>query len=108
MVYEFNGPWGWSHKGFGARRRYMNSLGYRTGGAGENVKMGGYPEAAIKAWMNSRGHRRNILRGGYNVEAISLAMGSYSRPMYCQMMMHIKDYDPKENYDKPAIPKRIK
>ena len=59
--------------------------------------MGHYPDAAIKAWMASPGHRANILRNGLNVEAISLAMkGSYT-PAYCMMMTGIRNYDPKEN-----------
>jgi uncharacterized YkwD family protein len=51
---------------YGSPFQMMKSLGisYRT--AGENIAMGyGSPEAVVRAWMNSEGHRANILNRSY-------------------------------------------
>ncbi|MFD3449836.1 SH3 domain-containing protein [Microbacteriaceae bacterium 4G12] len=43
---------------------HSNSITYRM--AGENIAMGQpTPEEVVKAWMNSPGHRANILKDGY-------------------------------------------
>lgn len=51
------------HDGFTGRLR-RSALGYAAGG--ENVAAGqDSPEAVLQAWMNSEGHRNNILNAAY-------------------------------------------
>ncbi|MCD0442717.1 CAP domain-containing protein [Glycomyces sp. A-F 0318] len=52
-----------------------NEQGY-DGGVGENIAYG-YPdaEAVMEGWMNSEGHRANILNCGYSV----IGVGAYDR-----------------------------
>ncbi len=38
------------------------------------------PEAVVNAWMNSPGHRANILNGSFRVAGVALAYGSVSSP----------------------------
>jgi uncharacterized protein YkwD len=57
----------------------MQSLGmsYRT--AGENIAMGqSTPQAVVNAWMNSEGHRANILSTSYTQIGVGyVANGNY-------------------------------
>lgn len=52
-------------------------VAYRT--AGENIAMGyATPEAVVRAWMNSSGHRANILNASYTRIGVGyVADGSY-------------------------------
>ncbi len=51
----------------------MRDAGYPSPG-GENIAKGQRtPEAVMKAWMNSDGHRRNILNCGFTVIGVGLA-----------------------------------
>jgi uncharacterized protein YkwD len=47
---------------------------------GENLEWGtgslATPRGAVKAWMNSPGHRANILRGGYRELGVGIALGT--------------------------------
>ena len=64
---------------YGSPFDMMKSLGitYRT--AGENIAMGYHtPEAVVKAWMNSKGHRDNILNASYTEIGVGyIANGGY-------------------------------
>lgn len=62
-----------SHDNMLTRWKWMKALGYKAVGVAENVamNMGGTPlEAAAMAvnqWINSPGHRRNMLRPTFNM-----------------------------------------
>ncbi len=44
----------------------LDEIGYRYGYAGENIAYGqSTPEEVVNAWMNSQGHRENILNANY-------------------------------------------
>ena len=44
----------------------MEDAGYQWGSAGENIAAGySTPQAVVNGWMNSAGHRQNILSPGY-------------------------------------------
>ncbi|MBE7003315.1 MAG: hypothetical protein E7425_03395 [Ruminococcaceae bacterium] len=64
---------------YGTPFQLMKSQGitYRT--AGENIAMGyRTPEAVVNAWMNSPGHRANILNASYTTLGVGyVADGSY-------------------------------
>ncbi len=67
----------------GDRARYV---GYSFGRLAENVALG-YPnaETVVQGWMNSSGHRRNILDGGVEETGIGIARSSAGGLFYCQV-----------------------
>jgi uncharacterized protein YkwD len=62
----------------------LTSVGYLNGGddwvVGENIGWGqgplSTPRAMVEAWMNSSGHRRNILSADYGEIGLGLALGT--------------------------------
>jgi uncharacterized protein YkwD len=62
----------------------LTSVGYLNGGddwvVGENIGWGqgplSTPRAMVEAWMNSSGHRRNILAADYAEVGLGLALGT--------------------------------
>jgi uncharacterized protein YkwD len=66
------------------RTGYLN--GARRWKVAENIAWGtnwlASPRAIMKAWMNSPGHRANILEGGYREIGIGVATGSGRRAIY--------------------------
>ena len=67
----------------GDRARYV---GYPYGRLAENVALG-YPnaETVVEGWMNSTGHRRNILDGSVVETGIAVARSSAGGLYYCQV-----------------------
>ena len=64
----------------------MKSFGisYRT--AGENIAKGYYSaESVVNGWMNSSGHRANILNGSFNKIGVGYAVGKNGTPYWTQM-----------------------
>jgi uncharacterized protein YkwD len=60
------------------------AAGY-PGGVGENIAMGyRTPEDVMRGWMNSDGHRRNILNCRYLVIGVGLAYDARGRPYWTQ------------------------
>jgi uncharacterized protein YkwD len=54
----------------------LRAAGYRFSAAAENTGRGfGSPERAVEWWMNSRGHRANILMRGVGEIGVGVAMG---------------------------------
>ena len=64
---------------YGSPFDLMKSQGIRYRTAGENIAMGyATPEAVVNAWMNSSGHRANILNASYTKIGVGyVASGSY-------------------------------
>jgi uncharacterized protein YkwD len=67
----------------GDRARFV---GYPFGRLSENVALG-YPNAAtvVQGWMNSRGHRHNILDTGVIETGIGIARAADGGVYYCQV-----------------------
>jgi len=67
----------------GDRARYV---GYPFGRLAENVALG-YPnaETVVQGWMNSSGHRRNILDATVEETGIGIARSSAGGLYYCQV-----------------------
>ena len=67
----------------GDRARYV---GYTYGRIAENVALG-YPnaETVVEGWMNSTGHRRNILDGSVVETGIAISRSSAGGLYYCQV-----------------------
>jgi uncharacterized YkwD family protein len=61
-------------------------LSYRT--AGENIAMGQKtPEEVVTAWMNSEGHRRNILDSNFTKIGVGVAKNSKNQIYWTQMFI---------------------
>ena len=62
----------------------MKSFGITYNTAGENIAMGySTPEAVVDAWMNSEGHRANILNSSYKEIGVGyIADGNYWTQMF--------------------------
>ena len=67
----------------GDRAQYV---GYSFGRIAENVALG-YPnaETVVEGWMNSRGHRQNILDAGVIETGIAVARSVTGGLYYCQV-----------------------
>ncbi len=65
---------GWSRTQANSRRMYHSTMGYP-----ENVAMGQRnPESVMSAWMNSPGHRANILNGSYSAIGVGAVQNGSS------------------------------
>ena len=64
---------------YGSPFDLMKAQGIRYRTAGENIAMGyATPEAVVSAWMNSSGHRANILNASYTKIGVGyVANGNY-------------------------------
>jgi uncharacterized protein YkwD len=63
----------------------IQNAGYLFSSAGENVAYGfGDAAAVMSGWMNSEGHRQNILNPNYKEIGIGYAQGADGRPYWTQ------------------------
>lgn len=60
-------------------------ISYKT--AGENIAGNSSNSAAVTAWMNSEGHRANILNSSYNYTGIGVVKSPKYGKMYVQMFI---------------------
>lgn len=69
---------------YGSPFDMMKQFGITYRAAGENIAMGQQsPEAVVKAWMNSEGHRANILNKSYTHIGVGhVANGNYWTQMF--------------------------
>ncbi|WP_144542666.1 SafA/ExsA family spore coat assembly protein [Cytobacillus oceanisediminis] len=73
---------------YGSPFDMMKSFGitYRT--AGENIAAGQKtPQEVVKAWMNSEGHRKNILSANYTEIGVGYTQGGYYGHYWTQMFI---------------------
>jgi uncharacterized protein YkwD len=63
----------------------MRQFGISFKTAGENIAGNSTEEGATKAWMNSEGHRKNILNGNFNYTGI----GIYQSPKYGKILVQM-------------------
>lgn len=62
---------------YGSPFTMMQTFGLRFSAAGENIAYGQQtPQAVMNAWMNSAGHRANILSGSYTYIGVGAAKNS--------------------------------
>ena len=57
---------------YGSPFDMMRAYGVSFNTAGENIAGNSTIEGAVKAWMNSDGHRKNILNSAYNYTGIGM------------------------------------
>ena len=60
-------------------------ISYKT--AGENLAGNSSNSSAVTAWMNSEGHRANILNGSFNYTGVGVVNGSKYGKIYVQMFI---------------------
>jgi uncharacterized protein YkwD len=71
----------WSGKQANQRRMYHSGGPY-----GENVAYGQRdPAEVMRAWMNSPGHRANILNGRYSTIGVGVVVAASGQPYYTQV-----------------------
>jgi len=72
---------------YGTPFQMLNSfkVSYKT--AGENIAGNSSNSAAVTAWMNSSGHKANILNGNFNYTGIGVVNGSKYGKIYVQMFI---------------------
>jgi uncharacterized YkwD family protein len=76
-----SGYFGHTSPKYGSPFNMMRTFGISYRNAGENIASGqSTPEAVVRAWMNSPGHRANIMSSKYNKIGVGYAYrsgGSY-------------------------------
>lgn len=73
---------------YGSPFTMMQSFGITFSAAGENIAQGQRsPEEVMNSWMNSPGHRSNILSPAYNQIGVGLAKDSAGRCYWTQMFI---------------------
>jgi uncharacterized YkwD family protein/spore coat assembly protein SafA len=73
---------------YGSPFRMMESFGIRYSSAGENIAMGQRtPQEVMNAWMNSPGHRNNILSPSYSQIGVGLAKSKAGVAYWTQMFI---------------------
>lgn len=72
---------------YGTPFQMLNSfkVSYRT--AGENIAGNSSNQSAVTAWMNSSGHRANILNNSYNYTGIGIVTSPKYGKIYVQMFI---------------------
>lgn len=70
---------------YGSPFDMMRQFGITFKSAGENIAGNSTEEGAVKAWMNSEGHRENILNGKFNYTGI----GVYQSPKYGKIFVQM-------------------
>ena len=72
---------------YGTPFNMLNSFKVSYKSAGENIAGNSSNQAAVTAWMNSSGHRANILNSSYNYTGIGVVTGSKYGKIYVQMFI---------------------
>lgn len=73
---------------YGSPFKMMESFGVKFSAAGENIAMGQrIPAEVMKGWMNSPGHRANILSAAYSQIGVGLAKNSSGSLYWTQMFI---------------------
>ena len=71
---------------YGSAFDMLKSAGYSYRTAGENIAMGQKTaETVMNGWMNSSGHRANILGSGYTKIGVGYAVNSKGTPYWVQI-----------------------
>ena len=73
---------------YGSPFDMMRQFGVKFSTAGENIAMGQTsPQEVVNAWMNSQGHRKNILNGNFTQIGIGVAKNSRGQLYWSQMFI---------------------
>ena len=72
---------------YGSPFDMMKSFKISYKSAGENIAANSSNSGAVTAWMNSSGHRANILNSGYTYTGIGVVSSQKYGKMYVQMFI---------------------
>lgn len=72
---------------YGSPFDMMRQFGISFKSAGENIAGNKTVEGAFNAWMNSEGHRKNILNGNYDYTGIGIVSSPTYGKMFVQMFI---------------------
>ena len=72
---------------YGTPFEMIKSFGITYKAAGENIAGNSSNTGAVNAWMNSEGHRANILSNNYNYTGIAVVKSPVYGKVYVQMFM---------------------
>ena len=72
---------------YGTPFNMLKSFGISYKTAGENIAGNSTNNGAVTAWMNSQGHRANILNGSYTYTGIGVVNSSKYGKVYVQMFI---------------------
>lgn len=76
---------------YGSPFQMIQSFGIVYSSAGENIAMGQKtPEEVMRAWMNSSGHRQNILNSSFTEIGVGLATNASGQNYWTQMFIRPK------------------
>lgn len=63
----------------------LQVVGYPYRAAGENIAWNYQSQSVVEGWMNSSGHRRNILNKNFTEIGVGVAINDAGEPYYCQV-----------------------
>ena len=72
---------------YGTPFQMLKSFGISYKAAGENIAGNSGNQGAVNAWMNSEGHRANILSNNYNYTGIAVVKSPKYGKVYVQMFI---------------------
>ena len=72
---------------YGSPFDMLKSFGISYNSAGENIAGHSTAEKAFEAWMNSPGHKANILNSSYNYTGIGVVTSSKYGKIFTQMFV---------------------
>ena len=72
---------------YGSPFDMMKSFDIKYKAAGENIAGNSSNSGAVKAWMNSSGHKANILNSNYNYTGLAVVKSSKYGKIYVQMFI---------------------
>ena len=72
---------------YGSPFDMMKKFGIRYNTAGENIAGNSTNVGAVEAWMNSQGHRANILNNSFNYTGIGVVKSPKYGKIYVQMFI---------------------
>lgn len=72
---------------YGSPFDMLKSFGVSYKSAGENIAANSSNSGAVTAWMNSSGHRANILNSSYNYTGVGVVSSPKYGKMYVQMFI---------------------
>lgn len=72
---------------YGTPFNMMKNFGITYKTAGENIAGNSSNQGAVEAWMNSEGHRANILNSSYNYTGVAVVKSTKYGKIYVQMFI---------------------
>lgn len=83
-----SGYFGHTSPSYGSPFEMLDDFGVQSNGAGENIAAGQRtPEAVVQAWMDSSGHRKNILNPNFTHIGVGYHKGGQYGVYWTQMFL---------------------